>query len=142
LTGLEDLGDFRVHIDHHVLLGLDFGVPLLHLALHPQSEGIAGDGVYDISYILSRQFFNLLLDWEIARDGRKSSSICLHVFDGQSLELRYIEVFDLVALNSLFRTRLDILQVPDGHILKWWEVDIDLRSQETVHFSFALELRG
>ena len=66
----------------------------------------------------------------------------MHVFDGKSLKLRHIDVLDLVALNPLFGTRLDVLQVPDGHILKWWEVDIDLRSQESVHLSFALELRG
>jgi len=109
LTGLEDLGDFRVHIDHHVLLCLDFGVPLLHLALYPQSEGIAGDSVYDISYILSRQFFNLFLDWEIACDGGKRGREGLHVFDGQSLKLRNINMLDLIALNPLFGTGLDVL---------------------------------
>lgn len=109
MTGLEDLGDFRVHIYHHVLLCLYFVVPFLHLRLYPQSEGIASDGVYDISYILSGQFFNLLLDWEIACDGGKRRRESLHVFDGQSLKLRNIDVLDLVALNPLFGTRLDVL---------------------------------
>ena len=109
MTGLEDLGDFRVHIYHHVLLCLYLVVPLLHLRFYPQSEGIAGDGVYDIGYILSRQFFNFLLDWEIASDGGKRGREGLHVFDGQSLKLRNIYMLDLIALNPLFGTRLDVL---------------------------------
>ena len=65
MTGLEDLGYLRVHVDEHVLLGLDLVVALLHLRLDPDSERLANDRIDDIGYVLTRQLLDLLLNREI-----------------------------------------------------------------------------
>ena len=53
LASLEDLSYFRIHIDHHVLLGFDLVVTLPHLGLDPLGKDIATDCVDNVCYILS-----------------------------------------------------------------------------------------
>ena len=48
----------------------------------------------------------------------------------------------LVALDPFLGSRLYVLQMPDGHVLEWWEEGVDLCGKEAIYFSFALELGG
>ena len=52
LAGPKDLGYFWIHVDHHILLCLDFVVSLPHLGLDPLGEGISSDRVDYVGYVL------------------------------------------------------------------------------------------
>ena len=70
LTGSEDLGDLRVHVDHHILFCFDLVVALLHLSLYPLGKRSTHDGIYDIGDVLPRQLVHLLFDGKVAGDAR------------------------------------------------------------------------
>ena len=142
LTGPEDLGYLRIHVDHHVLLSFELVIPRVHPGLHPFGEDVARDGVDHVCYVLPGQLLELLVNRKVAGYLMMVTGERLHVLDRQAFELRHVDVLGLVALDPLLGARLDVLQVPDGHVFERWQVRVDLRGQETVYLSFALELRG
>ena len=101
LARLEDLGDFWIHIDHHVLFGLDLVVALPHLRLHPLGEWVANDGIDDIGDVLPRKLLHLPFDGKITSHLRICTGKGLHILNRQALELWHIDVLSLVALDPL-----------------------------------------
>ena len=139
MTRSEDLSYFWIHIDHHVLFCFDLVISLLHLRLNPFSERISNDGIYDVGDILPGQLLHLFFNREVPGYLRISTSEHLHILDSQTLELWHIDVLGLVALDPLLGSRLNVLQMPNSDILEGWEEDMDLRGQEAIYFSLALE---
>ena len=101
MTGLEDLGYLRVHVDHHVLFGLDLVIPLPHLLLDPLGEWVTNDGIDDIGDVLPRKLLHLPFDGKITSHLRISTGKGLHILNRQALELWHIDVLSLVALDPL-----------------------------------------
>ena len=138
----EDGGDLRVHVDHHVLVGLDLVVALPHLGLDPLGEGLADDGVDEVRDVLPRQLLHLLLDGEVPSQLRIRAGKCLDVLDGEAFELRHVDVLRLVAADALLGSGLDVPKMPDGDVFEWRQVGIDLGGQEAVYLTLRLELGG
>ena len=103
MTGLEDLSDLWIHVDEHVLLGLDLVIALLHLRLDPESEWVPHDRIDDVGYELPGQLLDLLLDREVLVHTRILLGEGLHILDRQALELRHIDVLDVCTLDTLLR---------------------------------------
>ena len=102
------------------MFGFNFVISLLHLRLNPQSKRVADYGIDCVRDVLSWQLLDLLFDRKISSDLRISIGEVLHVLDSQTLELRNIEVLDLLALNPFLRSRLDISKMPDSNVFEGW----------------------
>ena len=48
-------------------------------------------------------------------------------------------MLDIRGLDALLRSRLDVSEMPDGHILERWQEDIYLGCEESINLSLALE---
>ena len=68
LACLEDLGNFRIEVDHHRLALLDLVVALIHLLLDPIVESLADNGVDHVPQVGPRQLLDLLLDRQEVED--------------------------------------------------------------------------
>ena len=101
LARLEDLGDLWIHVDHHVLLGLELLVARVHPGLHPLGEDVARDGVDHVCYVLPGQLLELLVNRKVAGYLMMVTGERLHVLDRQAFELRHVDVLRLVALDPL-----------------------------------------
>ena len=130
---VEDSGDLRIHRDHVVALECDPLVSAVDLSVHPVLEVLTHDSVNDIRQVGSAE----LLDFFAGRQGPLDISIILgefeDVLDGETLELRNIYDFDVVAVDDGLDSHGEISQVPYGDGFIAWQVCSDLRREETVH---------
>ena len=140
LTCLKDLSYLRVHVNHHVLFCLNLVVSFIHLWFHPNSERLAHYRVDDVGDVLPGQLLNFLFNWKVLVHSRILLGECLHVFDWQAFKLGNVDMLDISRLNTFFGPRLNISQMPDCYIFKWWQEDVHFRCKESVNLTFALKL--
>ena len=101
LTGSEDLGYFRIHVDHHILLCLDLIIPLLHLRPNTNRKWVPNNSIYEVGDVLTWELLYFLLYREVFVDSRILASKALHILNRESLKLWHIDMFDVSRLNAL-----------------------------------------
>ena len=98
---VECCSNFRIHVNHDILLDCNPLIPLLHLLINPIAEWIAKNGSCHIDDPLLRKFKLLLVAWKIF--GSLLSMLFQEVGDvleGQALILWNISVANIVTFDD------------------------------------------
>jgi len=98
---VECCSNFRIHVNHDILLDCNTLIPFFHLAIDPIAEGIPEDGSSDIDDPLLWELELLLIAWEVF--GSFLSMLFQEVGDvleGQTLILWYISVTNIITFDD------------------------------------------
>ena len=83
--------------------------------MHPVVEGLADDGVADVSDVLPREVLQLLVTvWDVAADFFGLPHVVHHPLNRQALILWYKDVLHTLGIDPLLPEVHEILEVPDG----------------------------
>ena len=100
MSGSSELGSrFRIHCNHHFLLGTHDRVSFLDLVMNPLLEAITQNYSTYIDYPLLRHLGKVDVIGKVVQDVRLVAYELKDLLEGKVLVLRYIDSLDLVSLH-------------------------------------------
>ena len=96
----------------------------------------------DVGQVLPRKLVDLLLDRQVTLADWLVIDVFEHVDDRQTLILGDCDVLHHVRLDVEFGPSCEVTQMPDGHVLRLWQVDLALTGEVAEALDLVREAAG
>ena len=137
---MEDIEQLGIHLYLHLPLGLDLGVALLHLEVHPVCKRLANEGIHHVADVGPWKLFSFLLDKgqgpQYVGDG---FGLFQHLLNGEALIVGNFDDLDVRALDVAPFAAGHVPEVPDGDMFRLGQVPLHLVGQEASHIPLGGE---
>ena len=132
---LEDLKDFRIHLDIEVLLLSQLLCSFSHFSINPVSKVFTSNSINDICYVLAMEILNLSLFLR-QNPVHSCERVCKlkHLLNWEWWKVWNMNKFHILRLDVLSISTDDVFQMIDRHCFVSVQINLALRCKKPEAF--------